>query len=394
MKRILVYCLCGALLFAGCKEKQSDSEGEPQAESAGKNSLIDMSASAQQHVGMVIEPARVIQLNEYLRATGTVQPIDSRVGVVGPLARGRVVEVKAQVGDRVSAGQTLAIFDNIEAGELLAQEQSARAELERLNAQMIPARKQAERSRRLADIGAGAEKDYESSRAEVDGIEANIRSQRAVIDGIVQRLRRFGISGVSSGTTFLTPLTAPFSGVVTKAQASPGDVVEAGKDEFTVADLSRVWVQAEVYEKDLGRIRIGQKAFISVDTYPNRTFEGKVAYISDVLDPQTRTARVRCEVANPQIQLKTDMFANVELPTTLSKQALAVPTSALQEVEGKSVVFVRRSPTQFEKREVEKGVTVKNDTEIVSGLKAGEPVVTQGAFHLKSILAGGELGED
>jgi cobalt-zinc-cadmium efflux system membrane fusion protein len=88
------------------------------------------------------------------------------------------------------------------------------------------------------------------------------------------------------------------------------------------------------------------------------------------------------------------MFANIELPTNFSKQAIAVPPSALQQVEGKNVVFVRRSPTQFEEREVEKGVTVREMTEIVSGLKAGEPVVTQGAFHLKSILAGGELGEE
>jgi cobalt-zinc-cadmium efflux system membrane fusion protein len=209
-----------------------------------------------------------------------------------------------------------------------------------------------------------------------------------------QRLRRFGVSDSNLRDRFLTSLKSPFSGVVTKAQASPGDVVEAGQDIFTVADLSRVWVQADVYEKDLGRVRVGQSALITVDTYPNETFEGKVAYISDVLDPQTRTARVRCELANPDLRLKTDMFANIELPTKLSKQAIAVPAGALQEVEGKNVVFIRHSQTQFEKREVEKGVTVKGLTEIVNGVKQGEPVVTQGAFHLKSILAGGELGED
>ena len=303
---------------------------EPQAESANKDNLVEMSVSAQQHIGMVVAPAALSQLNEYLRATGTVQPIDSRVGVVGPLARGRIVEIRVKVGDRVEAGQALAVFDNIEAGELLSQEQSARADLERLKAQLIPAARQAERSRRLADIGAGAEKDYESSKAEKERIEADIRSQQALIEGIRQRLRRFGISDDSPRGTFLTPLKASFSGVVTKAQASPGDVVEAGRDVFTVADLSRVWVQAEVYEKDLGRIRIGQSAFITVDTYPNQPFEGKVAYISDVLDPQTRTAHVRCEVANHDLRLKTDMFANIELPTKFSKQALAVSESALQ----------------------------------------------------------------
>jgi cobalt-zinc-cadmium efflux system membrane fusion protein len=395
MKRFIALSICSALLFAGCNRKKAQKEeGESQAESANKGNLVEMSVSAQQHIGMVVAPAALVQLNEYLRATGTVQPIDSRIGVVGPLARGRIAEVHAKVGDRVEAGQTLAVFDNIEAGELLSQEQSARADLERLKAQLIPATRQAERSRRLADIGAGAEKDFESSKAEKEGIEADIRSQQALIDGIRQRLRRFGIADDSPRGTFLTALKAPFSGVVTKAQASPGDVVEAGREVFTVADLSRVWVQAEVYEKDLGRIRIGQSAFITVDTYPNQSFEGKVAYISDVLDPQTRTARVRCELPNRDLRLKTDMFANIELPTKFSKQAIAVPAGALQEVEGKNVVFIRRSQTQFEKREVDKGVTVNNQTEIVSGLKPGEPVVTQGAFHLKSILAGGELGED
>jgi len=395
MKKLIVLSVCGGLLLAGCNRKAAQKEeGESQAESANKGNLVEMSLSAQQHIGMVVAPAALMQLNEYLRATGTVQPIDSRVGVVGPLARGRIVEVRAKVGDRVEAGRTLAIFDNIEAGELLSQEQSARADLERLKAQLIPLTRQAERSRRLADIGAGAEKDYESSKAEKEAIEADIRSQQALIDGIRQRLRRFGVPDDTPRSAFLTPLKAPFAGVVTKAQASPGDTIEASRDVFTVADLSRVWVQAEVYEKDLGRIRVGQSAFITVDTYPNEFFEGKVTYISGVLDPQTRTARVRCEVVNRNMRLKTDMFANIQLPTKFSKQAIAVPTSALQEVEGKNVVFIRRSQTQFEKRQVRKGVTVNNQTEIVSGLKSGEPVVAQGAFHLRSILAGGELGED
>ena len=395
MKQFVVLSILAALSFAGCNGKKAqDKESESTAESTEKSNLVEMSVSAQQHIGMQVAEAALIQLNEYLRATGTVQPIDSRLGVVGPLSRGRIVEVRAKIGDRVGSGQTLAIFDNIEAGELLSREQSARADLERLKAQLIPAVRQVERSRRLADIGAGAEKDFESSKAEKEGIEADIRSQESLIEGISQRLHRFGVSDSNSRATFLTPLKAPFSGVITKAQASPGDTVDAGQEVFTVADLTRVWVQAEVYEKDLGRIRVGQSAFITVDTYPDHPFEGRVSYIGDTLDPQTRTTRVRCEVSNHDLRLKTDMFANIELPTKFSKQAIAVASAALQVVEGKNVVFIRHSPTQFEKREVEKGVTVNQQTEIVRGLKQGEPVVTQGAFHLKSILAGGELGED
>ena len=392
MKLALILAICCGMTLAGCKSKKDAPESAEKTKDA--SNLIEMSVSAQKHIGMVVAPAEVSQLNEYLRTTGTVQPIDSRVGIVAPLARGRIVEVRAKVGDRVQAGQTLAVFDNVEAGELLAQERAGQADLERLKAQLIPAARQMERSRRLADIGAGSEKEFESSRAEKEGIDASIRSQQALIEGLRQRLHRFGISEDNPRSNYLTSLQAPFGGVVTKAQVSPGDTVETGKEVFTVADLQRIWVQAEVYEKDLGRLSVGQSAYITVDTYPNHPFEGKVAYISDVLDPQTRTARVRCEVANPQMQLKTDMFANVELPTKLTKQALAVPAAALQQVEGKNVVFVRRSEDTFEKREVEKGVTVKDQVEIVSGLKPGEPVVTQGAFHLKSILAGGELGEE
>lgn len=396
MKRLILLFVCGTFIVTGCNRHATEDNDKPssheQAES--KTNMLDMSIAAQQHVGLVVAPAELKQLNQYLKVTGTVQPIDSKVAQISPLAQGRILEVRVMVGDRVEAGQTLATFDNIEAGELVAQEQSARADLERMKAQLIPATRETGRSRRLADIGAGSEKDYESSKAEEDGIEADIRSQQALIEGIQQRLRRFGVLDNGIRGTLVTTLKAPFTGVVLKAQASPGDVVDAGRTVFTVANLSHVWVQAEVYEKDLGRIRVGQSAYITVDTYPDRPFEGRVAYISDVIDPQTRTARVRCDVANPELRLKTDMFANVELPTDFRKRAIAVPTSALQEVDGKNVVFIRRGPTQFEKREVGEGTAVGDLTEIVSGLSVGEPVVTQGAFHLKSILATGSMGDN
>jgi cobalt-zinc-cadmium efflux system membrane fusion protein len=395
MKRMIALLLFSVLAFTGCKRQSAGNADKAKSQTDIQQSgLLQMSSSAQQHIGLQVSAAALTHMQEYLRATGTVQPIDSRVASIRPLARGRIVEVRAKVGDRVKAGQTLAVFDNVEAGELIAQLQSARAEQEQRKARLAPALRQTERSRRLADIGAGSEKDFESRQAEQQEIEASLRSQQAAINGIEVRLRRFGISNASARSSFLTALKAPFAGVVTKAQASTGDFVDESREVFAVANLSQVWVQAEVYEKDLGRIRVGQDASITVDTYPNERFTGRVAYTSDVLDPQTRTARVRCEVANGDLKLKTDMFASIELPTKFDKQAITVPTSALQEVEGKSVVFIRRSQIQFEKREVEKGAIVNGQTEITRGLKAGEPVVAQGSFHLKSILAGGELGEE
>jgi membrane fusion protein, heavy metal efflux system len=390
MKKIWMTVMMAAVFATGCKSKPAQQEDDKgSAEQEVKRNEVEMQLTAQNHVNLQTASATVEQMNEFFRATGTVQPMDSRVGEVSALARGRVAEVKVKVGDRVKAGQVLATFDNLDALDLTAQEQSAQAELTRLQAQLVPAQRQTERSRHLADIGAVAEKDYESNKAEEQGIRANIQAQQAVVQGIQQKLHRFGAAG-PSGTTVLR---SPFAGAVIKIAAAPGDVLEPGRMAFQVADLSHVWIQAEVYEKDLGRIRLGQDASIRVETYPDTAFAGKVTYISDVLDPQTRTARVRCEVPNTDMRLKADMYASIELPTTISKRALTVSSSALQEVEGKNVVFVRITPTKFAIRPVEKGVTVKDRVEIVSGLRAGEEVVTQGAFHLKSIVAGGELGD-
>ena len=366
----------------------------PEAETKKEMNLIEMKAEAQEHVGLRVEPAKVRELNEYLQVTGTVQAIDTRVGQVRPLARGRVQQVLVRVGDRVNAGQTLASFDNIEAGELLAQLDSARADLQRLRVQLATQAKQIERSRQLVEIGAAPQKDYEASQGESEALRESIRSQESTVAGIGARLRRYGVEPEAVRGPVTTVLRSPFAGVVTKAQMAPGDMVDESKELFTVADLSEVWVQAEVYEKDLGKLRFGQGAVIGVDTYPGERFIGRVTYISDILDPETRTARVRCEVSNPGIRLKLDMFATVQLPTTFSRRAMAVPVSALQQVEDRSVVFIRKTTTTFEVRPVQVGKTVNGLVEIASGLREGEQLVTQGAFHLKSILAGKELGEE
>jgi cobalt-zinc-cadmium efflux system membrane fusion protein len=294
----------------------------------------------------------------------------------------------------VREGQVLGELNNLEATEVAAALASANAELQRLKVQLGTQTSQTERSRRLVEIGAAPTKDYEASLGEQRLTEEAIRSQEAVVVGFASRLRQYGAEGANPGTEITTSIQSPFAGVVTAVNTAPGELVDPEHELFTVADLSQVWVQAEVYEKDLGRVRVGQSASIVVDTYPNERFEGTVTYISDLLDPRTRTARVRCEVANQDMRLKLDMFANVQLPTTFSRESVAVPAAAVQQVEDKNVVFVRRDDTKFEMREVGVGRPIRDVIEITSGLRDGEPFVVEGAFHLKSIVVGGELGEE
>lgn len=384
MNRALVVPVILAAVLSACSSSKTEAPATPAAEQAG---LVPISSEAQKHFGIQVAPARVSELNEYLQVPGTVQPIDSQVNTVRPLARGRLHDVLVRIGDRVTKGQTLARYDNIEAGELASQLASARADLERLSVQQRNLKRQTERSRALAELGAIPAKEFELASTEQQAAEQTIRAQQSSIRGIEARLARFG-SGL------LTSITAPISGVITRQEASPGEVIESSTALFTIADLSKVWVQAEVYEKDLGRVRLGQQATVKVDTYPNEPFTGRVTYISDFLDPKTRTAKVRCEVPNAGIRLKLDMFANVSLPTTFSRRTLAVPVAAVQEVGDRRVVFVRKTDTAFEPRWVTAGTRVGDLIEITQGLTEGEPVVTAGAFHLKSILVGKDLGEE
>ena len=221
-----------------------------------------------------------------------------------------------------------------------------------------------------------------------------IKAEESLMAGLESKLRRFEIPEADSQNSSITTIRSPFAGVVIRVQVAPNEVVDPGMELFSITDLSEVWVQAEVYEKDLGRIRMGQSALISVDTYPDRKFSGKVAHISDTLDPKTRTAKVRCVVPNKDWRLKLDMFVSVDVPTTLGRKVLAVPTAAIQQMAGKNIVFVRESEQKFQIREVQVGEAAGGLTEILAGLAEKEPIVNQGAFHLKSVRMSKELEGD
>ena len=394
MRYGMLFVVCLAL--ASCAKKEAaeavrperasdEAHGEKHIEEAN---VVELSAEAQRRAGLVIEEVKPGKVEVQIKATGTVQPIDSRIVHLRPLARGRVMQVLARIGDRVEKDQVLAHFDNIEAGELSSQIDAARAELQRIRIQLANSRRQADRARNLLEVGAVPAKEYEAAESEARALEEAVRAQQSTLAGIETRLKRFGAS--FNGDASLTTIRAPFAGVVIKTEAAPGDVIDSSSILFSVADLSRVYVEAQVYEKDLGRIRINQPVFITVDSYAGEIFEARVAAIKDILNPQTRTAAVRCELANPRGKLKLEMFANLAIPTTDTHMALTVPSEAVQTINRRQVVFVRKADLHFEAREVQ----VLGDgtrLEIGGGLKEGEPVVVKGAFQLKSAFLAKEL---
>jgi cobalt-zinc-cadmium efflux system membrane fusion protein len=405
MKRFSFLIICGLVVVSCSKPKtasgpekaeatKAGAEEREKGESKGETGTVEITPEAQQRSGIVVTPAATTPMTQELQATGTVQAIDSSIAHIRPLTRGRLQDVLVKVGDRVVASQVLAQLDNIEAGEILTQYNSAQAELQRLKIQLAAQQRQVERNRRLAEIGAVPKKEYEFSLAEQQGLQEGVRGQESTIAGLTARLRRFGITDPSGDAAPMTAIPAPFAGVIIRVAAAPGDVVEAGAELFSVADLSTVYVQAQVYEKDLGQVRVGQTASISMDSYPGEHFTGRVASISDLIDSQTRTASVRCQVANPGARLKLEMLATVQFPTSMKRAAISVPADAIQDIEGKPTVFVRPSPSKFSVRQVETGSAGDDRIEIVRGLKEGEPVVSKGAFAVKSVLLGKELKEE
>ena len=369
------------------------------AREAGKESAapaeIRVEPDMQRAVGLQVQAATERAVAETIRATAVVGPDETRLSRIRPLADGRVVQVLVRVGDRVAAGQTLLVYDSVTAGELTSEYRSALAALDRATAEADVTRRALERADNLVELGAVAKAERERRSAEHQRAQAEVNSARAAVTNLTQKLRRLGVSedqlarvrqaddvNVASRST----VTAPFGGVVIQVTTAPGETITPERELFTVADLSHVWLQGDVYQKDIAKIRVGQNALVTVDAYPGETFTGRITHISDVLDPNTRTAKVRCEVANRDGRLKHQMFATLAIPVSATHNALAVPARAVQDIDGVPTVFVRVDEERFEPRPVRIGISMGDQVEVIEGLKRGDAVVTGGALMLKSRL--------
>lgn len=384
-------------------EAGPDSKTDRQ-ESSNPNSFR-MVTEAQRNVGLRVEAAQTRSVVQTIRTTGTVGPNETRVAHMRPITRGRILKVNARLGDRVRAGEVLAAYDNIELGEAVGQYGVGLAEIKRAQSGAEVARRSVERAQNLVELGAVARAELERRSAEQANAQSTIETQRAELARIEEKLHRFGMTDdeiqemnrsgdiqrhreVSQST-----LRAPFSGVITNVNVVEGETVETDREMFTIADLSVVWVQANIYEKDIGSVRKGVPAIVSVDAYPEEMFKGQLTYISDVLDPKTRTVKVRCEVPNLGGRLKLDMFTTIDIPTPAGRKAVMIPASSIQQINDQPVVFVRLTETEFQRRLVQLGSKDGDWIEAVTGIKPGEAIVTTGSFQLKSISLRELIGE-
>ena len=318
-----------------------------------------------------------------MRTTGTVQSNAYKEVPVIPVAGGIVREVNAQLGDRVRRGQPLAAVFSTELAD-------AQADYLKMLAEVEEHHQHHKRTVELVEIGA-------VSREELEQATSNYKSAQARLSSARQRLMLLGMSSGQIDTLrspgqvrSLISVSAPSSGTVISRTVNPGEVIEKGKELFRVADLSTVWVMGQVYENDFKTVRVGTSAVITTSAYPGHSFNGRVSYIDPRVEPQTRTAQVRVEVANPGEMLKIGMFVDVSFggatpAATSDQRTVVVPRTAIQNIGTRQVVFVATAqPGVFVQREVTVGPETNGIVPVYSGVSAGERVVTEGSFLLRA----------
>lgn len=368
--------------------------------------VVEIDVGAQRNSQIEVAKAEERLLAEEIELTGVVAPDEARVGHILPLAQGIVERIHVNLGDPVDKGQALLEFDNVELGELAAQYLRGTAQLNRAKAKLGVTRRSLERAEQQLKVEGISQREYDERKAIYEEAEAEIAAERAELLQIEQKLHRFGLTDEaidklgaqangSAGSLSHNVVRAPFAGVITRFSVAPGELISREKELFTVVDTSSMWVVADVYQKDVAKIAEKGPCEVRISAYPGDTFQGTVANVSQFLDPQSRTAKLRCVVPNSDRRLKLDMFATVNVPSARSRAALVVPSGAVQQVEADKVVFVQRDATHFERRRVETGATASQWVEIKAGLRKGEKVVSGGAFYVKSVLLKKELsGEE
>lgn len=381
-----------APLVSGCGNKgeplpKEKAETTERAEkSQNPSGQIALSPEILKNVRFKSLPVTSSTITEAIQVTAAIVANQDRVFHVTPRIRGRVMDVYVSVGSRVDKGTSLALLDSTELGEI-------KAEYVKAKTLLGLARASYDREKRLFEQKIAAQKDALAA-------EADYRKAEAEVQLLSEKLRLYGLSEeeIASLGNSLSPsrynLRSPAPGIVTEKDVTLGEVLEAGKKIFVISNLSTVWIHLDIQERDLPKIRVGQRVTVSVAAYPEKQFIGKVTYLSDVMDEKTRTIRARVEVVNPVGLLKPGMFAEARIETGAgSEMKMTVPKEAVFLLDDGPVVFIEKE-TGFFIRRVESGKEVGGRVEILNGISEGEKVVVEGGYYLKAEILKSQMGAD
>jgi cobalt-zinc-cadmium efflux system membrane fusion protein len=363
----LLPLLLAAVMFSACSKTKAEPAASAVVETNSDPNLFTLKDAGQFPLAMV----EVRKVSDEIHLNGVIAPDVNRAVPVVSLGGGRVVEIKAKLGDSVRKGQTLLLIDSPDVSQAFSDYQKFKAD-EQLAA------KQLARAQLLYDKGAIAQADLELAQ-DADA-KAKVDAQTAA-----QRVKVLG--GNLNNPSPLLPVVAPISGTIVDQQITGGTGVKSldnSPNLFTIADLSTVWVICDVYEDMLSRVHVGDTAEITLNAFPDQKFPGRVVNISEVLDPATRSAKVRIELANPQGLMRAGMFVTATFKGRQLIERIVIPTSAVVHLHDKDWVFVPAGDKQFRRIALQLGPQSSDGfVHVVSGLKPQDKVATN-ALQLSS----------
>lgn len=364
--------------LVACHPKNVDPQKEPAKEDGVDVHLAPKALAAAQLA--TIKPRAIVPRTS-VSVAGKVDFVPSRVARVGPPIAGRVATIPVVPGQKVGRGAVLATVDSLEVGRARADFSAARTRSEKAKAEL-------ERETRMMSGGASTERAMLLAQTERQQAQTELRASE-------DRLATLGLGAGASGQA--VGLVAPIAGTVLQLHARVGQPVGPTDTLVVVGETETVWLTVDVYERDLGKVHIGDEVKVISVAYPGRSFSGKVDEVAAVVDPERHVLEARIVLPNEDGALKPGMTATARIlgaTVTDGGTVLAVPRAALQTVDGQAFVFVERTPGAYAMRPVERGNEVDGEVEILRGVAPDDAVVTEGSFILKSEALKAQMGSN
>ncbi len=358
------------LLLAGCGAK----EKSEQVKEVTDPNVVELGPELQKQVQLI--KVGDAEIRELLRIPGSIQVDEQRMAKIGAPVTGRITEISAVLGQLVKQGQVLATVNSTE----LAQNQLAYIKaLQQINLQS----KAVDRAKVLLEADVISAAELQRREAELSGARADLVAARNQL--LVLGMSNASITKLSHSAQMDTfsHVTARLAGIVISRKINVGQVVQPADELFVVADLSRVMAVAEVPEHQIDLIELGQEVDIEVPALNDKPIKGKLIYVADVVNPQTRTVTVRSEIKNFNHEIKPEMLVSM-LVQSKPVSHLSVPVRAVVRENDKNYVFVKIASNKYRLREVAIGDDYQGMVAIENGLDSGETIVSEGAFHLNN----------
>ena len=366
----LMCVLIMSVMLAACKPAKNEEDKKVVVDPY----VVELTPVLQEKIKLV--KVGEAEIREVLRIPGSIQVDEQRIARIGAPVTGRVVDIDAVLGQSVKRGETLATLNSTE----LAQNQLVYIKaLQQIDLHS----KAVERARILLESDVISKAELQRRESELSGAQAELSAANDQLQVLGMSPQSIAKLSKTSQMRSISSVTSRIAGTVINRQVNLGQVVQPADELFVVADLSRVWAVAEVPEREIDLIEKGQEVDIEIPALDTKPIKGKLIYIGDVVNPQTRTVTVRSELNNAKAAIKPDMLVSM-LVQSKPTSKLSVPVQAIVREEDKDHVFVQIAPNKYRLREVTLGDDYHGMVAIVNGIEAGEVVVGEGAFHLNN----------